>query len=166
MSDLQDNTKPCCGGSTEVYYSLQPDGSIVSHGTTAPLAAPLEIAAEPCTKQRLVVRFAVECTTKGTNLDQSRESCRSDWTVVTLPDNFVFEEKTFREGIYSASGSDNDVLRQFTDFIEIIAGTGLLFPRTVKVACRATSPESRFGENIGSRGWTKAHPTVEYFAYR
>lgn len=166
MSDIQDNTNICCGDIKEIYYSIAPDGSVVSHGPMAPFVAHPEMAPEPCTKERRSVRFAVECTTKGTNVDQSRESCRSDWSIVTLPSDFVFEEKTFRDGIYSANGSDNDVLKEFTDYVEIIAGTGLLFPRTIKVACRARSPESRWGENIGSRGWTKAHPTIEYFTYK
>jgi len=104
--------------------------------------------------------LASEVTTKGTNLNGTRESADSEWSKVTVPEGFVIVEKKTKVHELSAAGSEHDCEVKYEDYVEVIAGTGITQPRTILVKTHARSPKNEHG----ARGWMKVK--VEYEAVR
>lgn len=107
-------------------------------------------------------QIAAECTTKGTDWDGSRNSCRSGVSKVTAPANHVFAEKSLSGGMTSGAGSEKDCILKWHDYIEVIPGTGIKQPRTVTLQAKARSPE----HDRGARGWAKCKYTVNVVKYK
>jgi hypothetical protein len=108
-----------------------------------------------------IVTISAECTTRGTDLDGSRNSCNSAWTTFTLPNGHAFLEQTIAKHCNSCNGSSNRIDHEWADFVTIIPGTSFRAPRTLRVKVHARSPGCR-----GCRGWTKATVTAEYMKYQ
>ncbi|TWT40048.1 hypothetical protein KOR42_50150 [Thalassoglobus neptunius] len=81
---------------------------------------------------------------------------------MTTPSGFVFVKDSLDKTFLSQNGSSNRIDHEWDDFVEIIPGTGIKMPRTLRVRTHARSPE-RCG---GCRGWTKARVTARYVAYQ
>lgn len=106
--------------------------------------------------------IASECTTKETGLDGVRHSCNSDWSTNTAPEDHVINRDTVKVEWLSDAGSSNDVDIEYDDWVEIVAGTGLKFPRTIKVSVSARGPRG----HASGRGWSKVKVTGDYVKYR
>ena len=111
-----------------------------------------------------VVVISSEVTTKGTGHfpNWNRHSKTSEWSTVTTPSGFVFVKDSIEKKYLSRNGSSNRIDHQWDNFVEIIPGTGIKMPRTLRVRTHARSPE-RCG---GCRGWTKARVTARYVGYQ
>lgn len=107
------------------------------------------------------IELQKECTTKGTSLSGARRSCTSEWSSITAPAGFVFNEHSLSKTYSGQNGSSNRIDHEWDDYVELIPGTGLRAPRTLRVRVHARSPKCR-----GCRGWTKAKVTATYVAYQ
>ena len=104
-----------------------------------------------------------EVTTKATTWDGARDSEWSGPSKNTAPDGYVINRDTVKVEWLSDAGSENTYQMHYDDWIEIIPGTGLKFPRTITVRVFARSPKGAFH---GKRGWSKVKFTGEYVKYK
>jgi hypothetical protein len=104
-----------------------------------------------------------EVTTKATDLDGARHSAWSDWSSTTAPDSHVINHNEVKVEWLSDNGSENTYQMVFDGWVEIVPGTGLKFPQTIKVQTYARSPKGMFG--VG-RGWTKIKFTGAFIKYK
>lgn len=115
----------------------------------------------------LSVTIASEVTTKGTDFDGERYSKTSDWTKFTVPTGFVFNKDTLVKSYTSKNGSSNRIDHKWSDYVEIVEGTGIKMPRTLQIRTHARSPKSDYpGHNHNARGWSKAKVTAKYVKYK
>ncbi|WP_129580433.1 MULTISPECIES: hypothetical protein [Sorangium] len=105
----------------------------------------------------------VECTTVGTTWDGARSSCYSDWETYTVPPGYIIVESSYKENRVSENGSENWIEHEWADPIEIIPGTGITAPRTIRVRVHALGPSGRF--DPGRRGWTNVRIELNYIKY-
>jgi len=89
-------------------------------------------------------KISAQCETKETGIDGVRHSCRSDWDILTAPDNHVINRDTVKVSWQHGRGSENKYDLAYDDWVEIIPGTGLKFPRTIKLRAIARGPKGRF----------------------
>lgn len=94
--------------------------------------------------------IAAECTTDPNDLSGKSKDCDSKESVVNAPDGFVLDDREFVVS-HSYNGRDPDVHLSWENHKEIIPGSGLKFPTTVKLRVHARTPK---GHN-GQRGWNK-----------
>lgn len=135
------------------------------------MEGPAQVEAVPTVEaaaaESLKVSISSEVTTKGTEFDCSRHSRTSDWSEVTVPNGYVYNERTLRKNYISKSGSDNRIDHEWDNYVEIIPGTEIMMPRTLRVRTHARSPKCNYpGHNYQARGWTKARVTAEYVKYQ
>lgn len=104
-----------------------------------------------------------EVTTRETDFDGTRHMEWSGWDSNTAPADHVIKQNEIRVEYISANGSENSHEVKWDDFEELISGTGIKFPRTIKVQTYARSPQ---GRGWTGRGWTKIKVTGEYVKYR
>jgi hypothetical protein len=102
-----------------------------------------------------------ECTTEGTRLSGARRSCDSHWSSVTAPPGFVFVKDSASIEWLGQNGSENRYDLQWDDWVEIIPGTGIQQPRTMRLKVHARSPSCR-----GCRGWSKVRVTGTYVNFQ
>lgn len=95
--------------------------------------------------------YRAECTTAATGCDGSRESCASGWTTNSVPEGYVYAKDRLEKTFESANGSEHYCEHKWEDFVEVIPGTGIEQPRTLKIRARARSPRG----NCAGRGWAK-----------
>jgi len=103
-----------------------------------------------------------EVTTKGTEWNGKRHSATSDWTTFTAPAGYVIVEKEVQTAWKGRNGSENRVDVTFDDYVEIVPGTGIKQPRTVRIRSHARSPR----HHHGARGWTKADVIVRQVKFQ
>ncbi|MBM4433174.1 MAG: hypothetical protein FJ025_04165 [Chloroflexi bacterium] len=103
-----------------------------------------------------------ECTTKETGGDGVRHSCESGWDTNTAPDGHVINRDTVKVEWHSQAGSENDYDLVYDDWVEIVPGTNLKFPRTIKVRTSARGPKGLWA----GRGWSKIKVIGEYVKYK
>lgn len=103
-----------------------------------------------------------EITTKGTDWDGERHDAWSGWDTNTAPAGHVIKQNEVKVEWHSQSGSANTYEMIFSDHVEIIPGTGITLPRTIKVRTYARSPK---GSSAG-RGWSKIKVVGEYAKYQ
>jgi hypothetical protein len=106
--------------------------------------------------------IAAECTTKGTNLNGTRESCDSEITRITAPENHVFSEKTLQGGETAGRGSEHECRLGWENYVEVVPGSEIYQPRTMTLQAHARSPR----HHIGSRGLAKCRYTVKVTKYK
>lgn len=104
-----------------------------------------------------------EITTESTDLDGARHSATSGWDTNTAPANHVINQNTVKVEWASQNGSENSYDLIYEGWVEIVPGTLLKFPTTIKVRTYARSPKGKFG--VG-RGWSKIKVTGEYVKYK
>ena len=81
---------------------------------------------------------------------------------MTAPEGFVFIKDSIKIGCRSCNGSENRCDVQWADYVEIIPGTGIKLPRTVKTRAYARGPKGHFS----GRGWSKYTVVVKYTKYQ
>ncbi|MEC3621521.1 alkaline protease [Bacillus subtilis] len=77
--------------------------------------------------------------TEATLLDGRRRAEWGDWEKVTAPEGFVINKDKIIVEALVERGSENRDERVFSDFVEIIPGTGIELPRTFSVRAFARS---------------------------
>jgi len=108
-----------------------------------------------------MLEIAAECTTKSTEPSGKRNSCRSEWSILRAPDGHVFVKDDLEIHWEGKNGSENEAFVEWDDEVEIIKGTGIEMPQTLRVAVRARSPKG----HASGRGWSKVKFVVPYVKY-
>jgi hypothetical protein len=103
-----------------------------------------------------------EVTTDSTDLDGTRHPAWSEWSSTTAPDDHVINHNDVKVEWLSDNGTDNTYQMIFDDWIELIAGTGLKAPRTIKIQTYARSRKGL----LAGRGWTKIKFTGAFVKYK
>jgi len=104
-----------------------------------------------------------EITTRGTDFDGTRHSDWSDWTSTTAPANHVIKQNEVKVEWLSDNGSENSYEIIYENLVEIIPGTGIKLPQTIKVRTYARSQK---GIGCTGRGWSKIKVTGEFTKYQ
>lgn len=104
-----------------------------------------------------------EVSTRGTDFDGSRHSAWSDWTSNTAPAGYVINQNEVKVEWLSDSGSENSHEIIYENLVEIIPGSRIKLPQTIKVRTYARSPKGFGG---AGRGWSKVKFTGEYLKYK
>lgn len=110
---------------------------------------------------RTPFKIAAECTTKGNDMSGRRKDCDSDESVYNAPDGFVLDDRDY-ELQQSYNGSDPNINLKWENYIEILPGSGLKYPTTVKLSVHSRSPR---GHN-GQRGWNKVNINGHMIQYK
>lgn len=103
-----------------------------------------------------------EVTTRSTGGDGVRDSAWSGWDQNTAPADHVINRDTVKVEWLSQAGSENSFDLVYEDWAEIVPGTGLMFPRTIRVRTYARGPKGHFS----GRGWSKIKVTGDYVKFR
>jgi hypothetical protein len=106
--------------------------------------------------------IASEVSTGTSGSDGARVSKTSDWTVYTVPANYVINKDKTSVNIISERGSEHTYKVDYADFVEIIAGTGIKQPTTIKVQTHARSSKGP----KGGGGGMKISVDVYYVKYK
>lgn len=116
-----------------------------------------------------------ECRTDGTSPTGERRSCDSVFSELEAQAGCVFNDRELqkeRQGGENAQGwhwlteigSENNVRFEFSNYIEIIPGSGLTYPTHIKFGVHARS-KGGMG-HIGERGFSQAVLCGHYIKYR
>lgn len=103
-----------------------------------------------------------EVTTKATACSGERDSDWSGWSKNTAPDGHIINRDTVKVEWLSDAGSENTYEMTYDDWVEIISGTGIKFPRTINVRVFARSSKG----HCAGRGWSKVKFTGVYVKYK
>jgi hypothetical protein len=116
----------------------------------------------PGTEHHIKNTISAEVTTKETGWDGIRHSATSGWTAFTVPPGYVIvkDRSVLRE--LSIAGTDNRVTIVYENEVEVIPGSGIMLPRSVKLQVHARSPK---GIQSG-RGWTKTELDFYYTKFQ
>lgn len=106
-------------------------------------------------------QIAAECKTKETGLDGVRDSEWSAWSSNTAPEGYVINDRIVKHEWVSRAGSENKEEVIFFDHVEIVSGTGLKFPRSIKVRVYARGPKG----HASGRGWSQIKVSGDYIKY-
>src|SRR5262245_14878706 len=90
-------------------------------------------------------QIASEVTTGTSSADGSRDSADSAWTVFTVPSNCVIIKDKTSVAVQSEAGSEHSYDVEYDDYIEVVPGTGIMQPRTIKAKTHARSSTGPFG---------------------
>lgn len=112
--------------------------------------------------EELKVTIASEVSTGTTKLNGERVSKTSDWTSFTVPTNYVINKDKTAVHIISERGSEHRYEIEYDDFVEIIPGTGIKQPTTIRAMTHARSSK---GHGAGGGGM-KITVDVYYVKYR
>jgi len=93
------------------------------------------------------------CQTDATGGDGVRHSCEGDRAFAIAEDGYVIAEKGVSWAEMSGRGSDHQCHIVFSDYVEVIPGTGITQPRKVELWATATGPSGYFK----GRGWQNCH---------
>lgn len=104
-----------------------------------------------------------EVTTRETDFDGTRHSDWSDWTSTTAPAGHVINQNEVKVEWLSDNGSENSHEIIYENLVEIIPGTGIKLPQTIKVRTYARSPK---GMGWVGRGWSKIKVTGQFVKYK
>ncbi|QDT87310.1 hypothetical protein [Gimesia chilikensis] len=97
------------------------------------------------------VTLTAATQTNGTTADGARDSNTSPWDSITVSENEVFRENTITKAVVASRGDTEDTV-EFDDYIEILPGTGITQPRTLRIKVWARSPKVPPLSNIGVKG--------------
>ena len=82
-----------------------------------------------------------EISTRETDFDGARHAAWSDWTSNTAPADHVINHNDVTIGWLSAHGSENQPEVIYENWVELVPGTSLKFPQTIKVRTHVGSVE-------------------------
>ena len=103
-----------------------------------------------------------ECTTKETGIDGVRHGCTSDWDQITAPAGYVINRDTIKVNWSHQMGSENSYSIVYDDWVEILPGSGLKAPRTIKMRVRARGPKGP----LSGRGQSKISISGDFAKYK
>ncbi|HLJ12209.1 MAG TPA: hypothetical protein VKU82_13530 [Planctomycetaceae bacterium] len=106
--------------------------------------------------------IASEVTTGTSSADGSRDSADSEWTSFTVPSNFGINKEKTVIAVQSEAGSEHSYDVQYDDYVEVIPGTHIILPRTIRAQTHARSSTGPFG----GRGWEKIKVTFTYVQFK
>lgn len=89
--------------------------------------------------------IASEVTTRTTSGTGARRSKDSDWTEFEVPDGWAIVEGETVVHIISARGSEHSYVLQYDDETEVVPGTGIMQPTTIRLKTHARSSRGHFG---------------------
>ena len=92
-----------------------------------------------------------EVSTGTTGYDGVRKSKDSDWTVFTVPANYVINKDKTKVNVISERGSEHTYKVEYADFVQIIPDTDLKQPTTIKVMTHARSAKGAGGGGGGMK---------------
>ncbi|MBD2606689.1 hypothetical protein H6G81_19660 [Scytonema hofmannii FACHB-248] len=72
-----------------------------------------------------------EITTQETDFDGARHTATSGWDSNTAPENYVINRDQVKVEWISQNGSENSYDLTYDDWVELVPGTSLKFPRTI-----------------------------------
>jgi hypothetical protein len=106
--------------------------------------------------------IASEVTMGTSSADGTRDSRDSDWTAFTVPTNFGINKERTVVAVTSEAGSEHSYEVQYEDYVEVLPGTEIMLPRTIKAKTHAFSSTGPFG----GRGWEKINVKFTYVQFR
>lgn len=107
--------------------------------------------------------IASQVTTKGTDWDGARHSADSEYTSFKVPQGYTINRDQTVVHDLSANGSEHSYEVKYDDFVELIPGTGIVGPQTIRVKTHARSPGG--SSNWGCRGWQQVRVDFQYVRY-
>ena len=132
--------------------------SKLGFGTLAAISVIASVSSTAQAQEKQNFSYTTECTSKGTELSGKRKKCYSAWSTNTLPSGFVFNKDLLKYRYTSKNGSENRCEFEWADYVEIVPGTDIKMPRTLKIRAYARSPK----HDRGARGWSKCLYTGQY----
>lgn len=103
-----------------------------------------------------------QVTTAPTEGDGVRHSAESGWTVLPVPANCVIIKDRTVVHELSANGSEYHATVEYDDYVEVVPGTGIQQPRTIKVKTFARGPRGAFS----GRGWLNVRVDFQYVQFK
>ncbi len=95
--------------------------------------------------------IASEVSTGPTSGTGERVSKDSDWTVIKVPAGHVINKGKTNVDVISARGSEHTYEIDYADYVEIIPGTAIMMPTTIKVRTHARSDHGLGGGGGGMK---------------
>ena len=105
---------------------------------------------------------ASEATCGATPPSGERNSKTSDWTKFSVPEGFIINKEKTKVDIESERGSEHTYIVAYEDYVEIIDGTGIKQPTTIKVQTHSRSEKGAGGGG----GNMKVKVTFFYVKYK
>jgi hypothetical protein len=108
---------------------------------------------ETAVEQREAIKgtIASEVSTGATSWDGVRKSKDSDWTTFRVPAGYVIDRDKSVVTIISQRGSEHTYKVEYDDYVEIIPGTTIKWPTTIRVQTHARSEAKPFGGGGGMK---------------
>lgn len=113
------------------------------------LAVCLSFGSSLANAQQMTI--TAECTTDETGGDGVRHDCNSEPSTGTAPDGFVFNQNQAVVSKTSGTGDEHSCNFGWSDFTEVLPGTGITQPKTFTLSAHARSPSGHWA----GRGWAK-----------
>lgn len=155
-TEQREDAEDCCESAR--FFNIKIDGDKFTLVEVDPFDdAQQKVAAATVRVQRAAneVSVKVSCRTSPTN-SSGRKSC-SDSETHTLPGRYVFVKEKAEKHWHTDIGSENTVKITWSDYIEIIPGSGIELPQTMTVKGHARS-----GGGQGERGKTSCTVTCPF----
>ena len=89
--------------------------------------------------------IASEVSTGTTSGTGERVSKDSDWTHFTVPPNCGINKDKTNVSVEVEMGSEHTYELQYDDEVEVVPGTGIKLPRTIRAKTHARSSRGHFG---------------------
>lgn len=106
--------------------------------------------------------IASEVSTGTSSFDGTRDSKDSDWTAFTVPGDYAINKDKTQVAVISEMGSEHSYTLDYGDYVEVVPGTGIKMPQTIKVMTHARSSTGSFG----GKGSEKVKVTFFYVRFR
>lgn len=120
----------------------------------------LILANSPATAQ--MMNITAECTTDETGGSGVRHDCDSAPSTGSAPDGYVFSQNQALVTKSSGNGDESDCNFGWSDFVEVVPGSGLTQPRTFTLSAHARSPSGHWA----GRGWANCSATLRLAKYK
>jgi hypothetical protein len=106
--------------------------------------------------------LSAECTTDATGGDGVRHDCDSQPSTLTAPAGFVFIQNGLTGGETSGNGDEHECRNGWSNFVEVLPGSGITQPRTFSLRAHARSPSGHWS----GRGWSVCTYTLTLTQYQ
>ncbi len=133
----------------------------MNHFGTAIFIATVALAL-PASADQQTQTLSTQCTTDPTGGDGVRHDCNSDPTTITAPDGYVFSQNSVKGGETSGAGDEHSCNLSWSNFVEVIPGSGITQPRTATTSCHARGPSGHWA----GRGWCGCTYTITLTKYK
>lgn len=127
----------------------------------AVIAGGVLFCVQPAKADQVSIDLSISCTTPGTGANGERHDCTTDQSRQSAPESYVIAENSINIDV-KGRGSYYECYHHFTDYVEVIPGSGLTQPKTILFSAKAMGPE---GHGTGS-GDVRCHITGFYTKYK